>query len=125
LRCPNNREDENLYVFDSSGKKLHVWSISYFIQIFGLGHVLDLINILKGTSAPVYAWNRVWSKSNYEFIEDTSRIPFEDFDILDLDFLHKVNTSLLEKQEIVLECFYPDGKKLGRATIINKALEIW
>ncbi len=101
-----------------------MWDISYFIQIFGLAHALDLINVLKDTSAPVYAWNRVWSKSNYEFVKDTSRIPFEDFDIVDFDFVSKVNSALSKKQDIPLVCFYPDGNKLGEVKIKSNALEI-
>lgn len=124
LKCPIDREDENLYVFDNTGKKLHVWNISYFVQIFGLGHALDLINILKDSPAPIYSWNRIWSKSNYEFVENTSRIPFEDFDILDFDFIHKINTSLLEKKELSLDCFYQNGKKLGEVNISNNASEV-
>lgn len=124
LRCPHNPRDENLYIFDNFGKKLHVWDINYFIRIFGLGNALDLINVLKNTNAPVYAWNRVWSKSNYEYIEDTSRIPFEDFDILNLDFVRKVNIALSKKQETTIACYSQDGKRIGQANIKNNALEI-
>jgi antitoxin component YwqK of YwqJK toxin-antitoxin module len=124
LRCPSNSDDENLYVFDATGKKLNVWDINYFIQIFGLGHALDLINVLKDTSAPVYAWNRVWSKSNYELVEDTSRIPFEDFDILDLYFVGNVNKALVERKKISLNCYYTNEKKLGEVYISNNALKI-
>jgi antitoxin component YwqK of YwqJK toxin-antitoxin module len=124
LRCPNNKEDETLYVFNDTGEKIYEWDITYFIQIFGLGHALDLINILKDNSAPVYAWNRVWSKSNFTNVEDVSKIPFQDFDVIDFDFVRKINTSLQKNEEVQINCSYSSGQTHSIITISQKPLEI-
>ncbi|MCL3782729.1 hypothetical protein EMN47_20270 [Prolixibacteraceae bacterium JC049] len=122
--CPQNPLDENLYVFDNTGKRLHKWSISYFVQIFGLGHALDLINVIKNSNDPIYAWNRVWTKTNYETIESTSRIPFQDFDILNLDFTKKINEALDKTKIATLNCFYSNNVKQAEIEISHNPLEI-
>jgi antitoxin component YwqK of YwqJK toxin-antitoxin module len=110
LRCPKNPEDELLYVYNETGEKIHEWDIDYFIQIFGLGHSLDLINVLKNTSRPVYAWNRIWSKTNFEKLESVLEIPFSDYDEINEDFVREVNKSRLTCNNALLKCYYPDGQ---------------
>lgn len=124
LKCPINLEDETLYVFDNTGEKLHKWGVDYFIQIFGLGKALDLINMLKTSSDPVFAWNRIWTKSKFERLDDVSKIPFRDFDILDFDFIRLVNNSMLNKEANCITCQYPDTKVHTEATLYFNSTEI-
>jgi antitoxin component YwqK of YwqJK toxin-antitoxin module len=108
LRCPNNSEDENIYVFDNSGRKIHTWDISYFIQIFGLGSALDIINVLKENTMPVYFGQRIWSKTYYKNLIDISKIPFQDLDVINLDFITEINDSISKSESKQLKCFYPN-----------------
>lgn len=124
LRCPQNPLDDNIYVFDNTGKKLHIWDINYFIKIFGLGHALDLINVIKDSNEPVYAWNRVWTKSNYDAIERTSRIPLQDFDILNLNFTKKINEVLDRTKSATLNCCYSSGVNKAEIVISQNPCEI-
>jgi len=124
LQCPNNPKDEILYAFNDSGEKDHEFDIDSFIQIFGLGHAIDLISIIKDTSMPVYAWNRVWSKTNFEKLEDVSRIPFEDFDIIDFDFVKKINKSIEKCENITFNCVFPYGKIHCEINITSNSKEI-
>lgn len=124
LKCPSNPEDEALYVFEGTGEKLYEWDINYFIQIFGLGTALALINVLKSVSNPVYAWNRVWSKSNFERLENVSKIPFQEFDVIDLDFVRQVNSSIVKGENIFLQCLYPNGNTHIEAQLSSNSSEI-
>lgn len=124
LRCPNNNEDETLYVFNDIGEKIYEWDITYLIKIFGLGHSLDLINILKDNLKPVYAWYRVWSKSDFTNVEDVSEIPFQDFDVIDFDFVRNVNTSLQKKKEVQISCSYSSDQTHSTALISQNPLKI-
>lgn len=125
LRCPYNSDDETLYVYNDKGEKLHEWDISHFIQIFGLGNAIDLINVLKNNSNPVYAWSRIWSKSKFESFDDISKIPFQNFDTIDFNFVRQVNKLIIKEDDILLDCFYSNGNKHIEIKLSTKSNEMY
>jgi len=124
LRCPKNPEDELLYVYNATGEKIHEWDIDYFIQISGLGHALDLINVLKNTSRPVYAGNRMWSKTNFEKLESVYEIPFRDYDEINDDFVREVNKSRLTCNNALLKCYYAEGQLQAEITYSGSEISL-
>jgi len=124
LTCPFNPLDDKIHVYSDSGKKLNEWDLSYFVNIFGLGHVMDLINVIKYTKEPVYAWGRVWSKTNYLDFDDITRIPYQDFDIINIEFIKKVNISLDLEEDAIIKCDYSNGKNQAEIEIKNRCQEI-
>ena len=124
LRCPNNPDDDNLHVYSITGEKLHDWSISYFIKIFGLSHALELIAELKRTPNTIFAWGRIWSKTNFSSVENIFRMPFQTFDELNFDFVRLVNKSLDNKESRVIESCYSNGHKHVEVDIRGKSNEI-
>ena len=117
LNCPKNPSDKMLYVYNNDGEKIHEWDINYFIQIFGLGHALDLINVIKNTNLPIYAWNRCWSKTKHINLPKTSQLPLQDFDFINIDFLEEVNQSIQKQNTQLLKCINTNGNDLINANI--------
>lgn len=124
LRCEKDLNDHNLYVYDRHGKHIHTWDINILIQIFGLGSAKSLIDNLKGTTYLVYAWSRVWSKTYFDSVIDTSKIPFNDFDIVDIVFVSNIKDSLNNCIDRLIKSYYSDGTTLGIATIADKGKSI-
>lgn len=119
LQCPNNPEDENLYCFDSSGDLIDIYDIDNFIEIFGLHHATELIDFINGSDLPFFAWNRIWSISQHESFEDISKIPFQDFDIIDQDFVNEINYYIDRKESLNTECYYANGSLLAEVEITS------
>jgi antitoxin component YwqK of YwqJK toxin-antitoxin module len=117
LNCPKNPTDKMLYVYNNDGEKIHEWDISYFIQIFGLGHALDLINVIKNTNFPIYAWNRCWSKTKYLNLPKSSQLPLQDLDVINIDFLSEVNECIQNENTQILKCINANGNDLINAYI--------
>ncbi len=109
LQCPYNPLDQNLYVYNADGELINEWDIDNFIQIFGLGHALDLLNVLKDAELPIFAWNRVWSKTRYEKFVNVNEIPFQDFDLVNSSFVQKINNAIENNKDVILDCFYSTG----------------
>lgn len=117
LSCPKNPSDKMLYVYNNDGEKIHEWDINYFIQIFGLGQALDLINVIKNTNSPIYAWNRCWSKTKHINLPKTFQLPLQDFDIIDIDFVKEVNQSIQNQNTQLIKCINTNGNDLINANI--------
>ena len=117
LQCPKNPSDNLLHVYDNYGEKIHEWDISYFVEIFGLGKALELIDIIKNTNLPVYAWNRCWSKTNYLELPKTSQLPFQDFDLFNVDFISEVNKCIENNSIQTITTNYESGNILAKAVI--------
>ena len=117
LQCPKNPSDNMLHVYENDGEKIHEWNISYFIEIFGLGKALELINVIKNTNLPIYTWNRCWSKTDYLRLPKTSHLPLQEFDLLDINFINEVNKCIENKETQILECYNSSGNVLTKANI--------
>ncbi|HNX89389.1 MAG TPA: hypothetical protein PKH58_09915 [Paludibacteraceae bacterium] len=124
LQDPNNSENKTLYIYEKNGTKLYDWDIDYLIKLFGLSSALEIINTLKDTVMPVYARGRLWSKINHEKLEDISKIPFQEMDIIDFGFVKQINNVLVKKNNLSLKCLFPDGKIHNEIVIISDSNEI-
>jgi antitoxin component YwqK of YwqJK toxin-antitoxin module len=120
----NSDGKQTLFVFNDSGEKTQEWDIDYIFQIFGLGRTLDLINSIKNESMPVYAYSRVWSNVNYEKLEDITLIPFQDFDLIDFEFVRQINKAIEKGDETFIECLFPDGRLHGKIDLIPSSEKI-
>ncbi len=89
-----------------------------------MGYALDIIKGLKNRLEPIYAYKSIWSKTKFEKIEDISKIPFQDFDIIDFEFVKRVNDALLKGDDILLNGSYPDGNKRTEFKFVSITNEI-
>jgi antitoxin component YwqK of YwqJK toxin-antitoxin module len=117
LSCQNNPEDKMLFVYNHKGEKNYDWDLDYFIKLMGLGTALDFINIIKETSMPIYFRDRVWCKINYEKLDDSSKIPFQDLDIIDFDFVKQINIALEKNEDTTIKSFFKDDMLLAEFKI--------
>lgn len=106
-----NLNNRTIYEFEIGSEKSNHYDIDALIQKFNLGYALDVINGIKNTSEPVYAFKRFWQKFEFTDIEDISKIPFQDFDIIDFNFVKDINRALLKGDNFFLTASYPDGNK--------------
>jgi len=124
LRCSEKDDNSKLYVFDTSGEKIYEWDIDYFMKIFGLGHALELINVIKTNYSPVYAWDRIWSKCKYVKAVDVTKIPFQEFDLIDFEFVNKINELILNNNNGVIDCYYMNGEKHAELAFVSNRNEV-
>lgn len=124
LDCPKNPNDKKLYVFNSEGEKIHEWEIDELISIFNLFHTANLLDGLRATKEPIYAWNRIWSKTKLESVENIDIIPYQDFDIVDLDFTKQVNQFNAIKKDKKITCFFTSGILKNELIIKHSSNEI-
>ena len=124
LQYSDNLHNQTIHEFEIDANKSNEYNIDAFIQKFNLGYALDVINGIKNTSEPVYAFKRVWQKFEFKNIEDVSKIPFQDFDIIDFKFVKNVNDALLKGKDFLLEVSYPDGAKRSEVRFNSSLSEV-
>ena len=124
LQYSNNLNNKTIYEFEIGSEISNSYDIDAFIQKFNLGYALDVINGIKNTSEPVYAFKRFWQKIEFATIEDISKIPFQDFDIIDFKFVKNVNEALLTGDDFLLIASYPDGNKRTEISFTSNTKEV-
>ena len=124
LQYSDNLKNRTIYEFEIGSEKSNHYDIDALIQKFNLGYALDVINGIKNTSEPIYAFKRFWQKFEFTGIEDISKIPFQDFDIIDFNFVKNVNTALLTGDNFLLTASYPDGNKRTEINFTSNTKEV-
>jgi antitoxin component YwqK of YwqJK toxin-antitoxin module len=104
----NNSGIKFIYMYRKG--TLSLYDFNEFFRLFDLRTSLKIINILKSTSMPLFFCNSIISKSKLEFDNDIFfKIKFQENDIINFDFVEKVNKSIAKGEIIKIECFYPNG----------------
>lgn len=116
LQHLDNLHNNTIYEFEIDADKSSNYEIDAFIQKFNLGYALEVLNGIKNTAETVYAFRRFWQKIEFSTVEDISKIPFQDFDIIDFKFVKSVNEELSKGNDFLVTALYPNG---GRRTEIN------
>ena len=124
LGSSDNNKCETLYNYDINGKILNEYNLHSFLTTTGLDTSLDVINAVRNTCEPVYAYKQLWSKNKLRKTENISKIPFQDFDIVDFEFVIKVNELLLKRVDFISEGSYPDGNKRTEIKFISNSKEV-
>jgi antitoxin component YwqK of YwqJK toxin-antitoxin module len=76
-----------------------------------------MINVIKNTNLPIYAWNRCWSKTKHKNLPKTSQLPLQDLDVINIDFLTEVNECIQKENTQILKCINTNGNDLINANI--------
>ena len=124
LNYSDNLHNRTIYEFEISSEKSNHYNIDAFIQKFNLGYAFDIINGIKNTTEPVYAFKRFWQKFEFTIVEDILKIPFQDFDIIDFKFVKSVNEALLTGDNFSLTASYPDGNKRTEVNFTSSTKEV-
>ncbi|HET7116084.1 MAG TPA: hypothetical protein VFI29_06320 [Hanamia sp.] len=124
LQYLGNLNNKTIYEFEIDTKKSNHYDVDALIQKFNLGYALDVINGIKNTSEPIYAFKRFWQKFEFTDIENISKIPFQDFDIIDFCFIKDVNKALLTGDNFLLTASYPEGNKRTEVSFTSGTNEV-
>jgi len=94
---------KNLYVYDKEIVFENCFSFNEVLDRYGIEDGLKLLTLLKNNSEPIYAFKRIWSKNVITSIYDIQQIPFQNFDILNLNFILNVNANFKKQEDFSFE----------------------
>jgi antitoxin component YwqK of YwqJK toxin-antitoxin module len=99
-----------------------IFDLNSFLNYFDLKTSIKVLNVLKSNSLPMLFLDSIYSKSAIKKRPDLSKIPFEDFDLIDFNFVKKINKSIANDQDIKIDCFYSNGSILAEMELLKNQL---
>lgn len=115
----NNSEIKFIYQYTKV--TLLAYDFNEFFEQYDLRTSMKIINILKSNSMPLFFCGSIISKSILELdVDNFFKIKFQENDIINFDFVEKVNKSIAIGENIKIECFYPNGNTHIVMELLNK-----
>lgn len=94
---------EKLYVYDKDIIFEMCFSFNDVLDKYGIEDAVKLLTLLKDNSEPVYAFKKIWCKYEITNIYDIQQIPFQNFDVLNLNFISNVNINFKKREDFSFE----------------------
>ena len=102
--------DGQFYFYDLTKKEFNQIDIDSFIKNINIIYTIEVATCLNETDEKIYAYNKIWCRENFSEILDISKIPYQDFDIIDFEFVNRVNSLIPNNEDKSINGLYPNGK---------------
>jgi antitoxin component YwqK of YwqJK toxin-antitoxin module len=145
-KVAKNFQNAGLFFYDISKKELGQIDVDSLIKTTNFIYAIEIATSLNMFNEKIYAYNKIWSSIEFSEMQDISKIPYQNFDVIDFEFVKKVNglasnngdknivgrypsgdlrTSLIitsSCSEFILTYFYQDGNKKHITKFLNNRL---